>query len=100
MNKPTYSQGDSLHVKVNKLSSTKTRLPYNYYFLSYCKPPRVTNSAENLGEVLRGDRIENSVYTFKMNETESCKVACRIKLDVVSAKNFNDKIDDDYRVNM
>lgn len=63
MNKPTYSQGDSLHVKVNKLSSTKTRLPYNYYFLSYCKPPRVTNSAENLGEVLRGDRIENSVYT-------------------------------------
>ncbi|XP_027772647.1 transmembrane 9 superfamily member 7-like [Solanum pennellii] len=95
-----FQTGDSLHVKVNKLSSTKTQLPYNYYFLSYCKPPRVTNSAENLGEVLRGDRIENSVYTFKMNETESCKVACRIKLDVVSAKNFNDKIGDDYRVNM
>lgn len=40
------------------------------------------------------------ILQFKMNETESCKVACRIKLDVVSAKNFNDKIDDDYRVNM
>nr|XP_033512686.1 transmembrane 9 superfamily member 7-like isoform X3 [Nicotiana tomentosiformis] len=35
-----------------------------------------------------------------MRETESCKVACRIKLDAVSAKNFKDKIDDDYRVNM
>lgn len=63
MNKPTYSQGDSLYVKVNKLSSTKTQLPYNYYFLAYCKPPRVSYSAENLREVLRGDRIENSVYT-------------------------------------
>ncbi|KAK4373004.1 hypothetical protein RND71_008388 [Anisodus tanguticus] len=57
------AMGDFLHVKVNKLSSTKTQLPYDYYFLAYCKPPRVSNSAENLGEVLRGDRIENSVYT-------------------------------------
>nr|XP_016476103.1 PREDICTED: transmembrane 9 superfamily member 7-like isoform X2 [Nicotiana tabacum] len=36
----------------------------------------------------------------RLRETESCKVACRIKLDAVSAKNFKDKIDDDYRVNM
>jgi len=49
-------------VKVNKLSSTKTQLPYDYYFLDFCKPSTIMNSAENLGEVLRGDRIENSVY--------------------------------------
>ena len=47
---------------MNKLSSTKTQLPYEYYYLNYCKPKNVLNSAENLGEVLRGDRIENSVY--------------------------------------
>lgn len=56
-------QGDPLYVKVNKLSSTKTQLPYDYYYLNYCKPPKILNNAENLGEVLRGDRIENSVYT-------------------------------------
>ncbi|KAJ8564465.1 hypothetical protein K7X08_000925 [Anisodus acutangulus] len=95
-----FQTGDYLHVKVNKLSSTKTQLPYDYYFLAYCKPPRVSNSAENLGEVLRGDRIENSVYTFMMRKTESCKVACRIQLDVESAKNFKDKIAEDYLVNM
>ena len=50
-------------MKVNKLSSTKTQLPYDYYYLNYCKPPKIVNNAENLGEVLRGDRIENSVYT-------------------------------------
>ena len=56
-------QGDPLYVKVNKLSSTKTQLPYDYYYLNYCKPRKIVNNAENLGEVLRGDRIENSVYT-------------------------------------
>lgn len=55
-------QGDSLKVKVNKLTSTKTQLPYSYYSLPYCRPKKIVDSAENLGEVLRGDRIENSPY--------------------------------------
>lgn len=52
-------------VKVNKLSSIKTQLPYDYYSLDYCKPAEIVNSAENLGEVLRGDRIENSPYVVR-----------------------------------
>ncbi|KAI3912162.1 hypothetical protein MKW92_026487 [Papaver armeniacum] len=95
-----FTRGDALQVKVNKLSSTKTQLPYDYYFLKYCKPTKIMNSAENLGEVLRGDRIENSIYTFNMREELTCKVACRMKLDAEAAKNFKEKIDDEYRVNM
>jgi transmembrane 9 superfamily protein 2/4 len=49
-------------VKVNKLTSIKTQLPYTYYSLPFCKPNTIVDSAENLGEVLRGDRIENSPY--------------------------------------
>ena len=45
-------------LKVNKLSSTKTSLPYEFYQLPFCKPDTVKSYAENLGEVLRGDRIE------------------------------------------
>lgn len=55
-------QGDPLMVKVNKLTSTKTQLPYSYYSLPYCSPDKIVDSAENLGEVLRGDRIENSLF--------------------------------------
>uniref|UniRef100_A0A803MRR7 Transmembrane 9 superfamily member n=2 Tax=Chenopodium quinoa TaxID=63459 RepID=A0A803MRR7_CHEQI len=95
-----FQVGDPLQVKVNKLSSTKTQLPYDYYFLKYCKPQKIINSAENLGEVLRGDRIENSVYTFKMREERICQVGCRQKLDAEAAKNFKEMIDDEYRVNM
>jgi hypothetical protein len=47
---------------VNKLTSTKTQIPYDYYSLPYCKPNKPGLQSENLGEVLSGDRIENSVY--------------------------------------
>ena len=55
-------QGDPLNVKVNKLTSIKTQLPYLYYSIPYCRPNTIIDSRENLGEVLRGDRIENSPY--------------------------------------
>lgn len=96
-----FNEGDDLFVKVNKLTSTKTQLPYVYYDLPYCKPNKIFKNAENLGEVLRGDRIENSLYGFRMRENELCKLVCRIeKLFVEDVRKFKEKIDDEYRVNM
>ncbi|XP_038709976.1 transmembrane 9 superfamily member 10 isoform X2 [Tripterygium wilfordii] len=94
------AQGELLSVKVNKLTSTKTLLPYSYYSLPYCRPQHIVDSAENLGEVLRGDRIENSPFVFKMREPEMCKIVCRLTLNAKSAKEFKEKIIDEYRVNM
>ena len=121
-------QGDELKVKVNKLTSTKTQLPYSFYSLPFCRPKQIIDSTENLGEVLRGDRIENSPYVvsfylhfmslgwchcfmlltffkidslqFKMREPQMCNVVCRLTLDAKTAKTFKEKIDDEYRVNM
>ncbi|KAL6541101.1 Transmembrane 9 superfamily member 8 [Orobanche minor] len=95
-----FIKGDLLKVKVNKLTSVKTQLPYSYYSLPYCKPEKIVDSAENLGEVLRGDRIENSPYVFKMREPQMCNLVCRITLNAKEAKELKEKIDDDYRVNM
>ncbi|XP_014505006.1 transmembrane 9 superfamily member 8 [Vigna radiata var. radiata] len=95
-----FQKGDPLQVKVNKLTSTKTQLPYTYYSLPYCAPEKILDSAENLGEVLRGDRIENSRYVFKMREPQMCNIVCKLKLDAKTAKEFKEKIDDEYRVNM
>ncbi|KAL9439918.1 hypothetical protein AB3S75_018727 [Citrus x aurantiifolia] len=95
-----FVKGDELYVKVNKLTSTKTQLPYSYYSIPYCRPKKIVDSAENLGEVLRGDRIENSPYVFKMREPQMCNVICRLTLDAKTAKAFKEKIDDEYRVNM
>lgn len=95
-----FNKGDELQVKVNKLTSIKTQLPYEYYSLHYCHPNKIVDVSENLGEVLRGDRIENSPYVFEMRETRLCNVVCKIKLDAKTAKDFKEKIDDEYHVNM
>lgn len=48
-----------------KLTSTRTQLPYEYYSLPFCPPVGTSEKnykTENLGEVLRGDRIVNTPY--------------------------------------
>ncbi|GAU27047.1 hypothetical protein TSUD_314090 [Trifolium subterraneum] len=92
-----FFKGDLLQVKVNKLTSTKTQLPYSYYSLPYVAPKKIQDSTENLGEVLRGDRIENSLYVFKMREPQMCNIVGKIKLDAKNAKEFKEKINDEYR---
>lgn len=80
---------------VNKLTSTKTQMPFDYYSLPFCHPTKIQvrgtgirvkilqrhvsadipaeyvfdalqGESENLGEVLSGDRIEkNSLYEVR-----------------------------------
>lgn len=96
-----YARDDLVNFKVNKISSTKTALPFEYYSLPFCRPDPIINSAENLGEVLRGDRILNSLYQIQMRLDEKCKVVCKVDgLTEDQAKNFKEKIDDEYRINM
>ena len=59
----SYTEGEDVDLKVNKLSSIHTQLPYDYYSLKFCRPTEgVESYSENLGEFLSGDRIENSPY--------------------------------------
>ncbi|KAI4379863.1 hypothetical protein MLD38_006106 [Melastoma candidum] len=95
-----FRTGDPLRVKVNKLTSIKTQLPYSYYSLPFCTPKSIVDTSENLGEVLRGDRIENSAYEFKMREPKMCKILCHLVPDAKQAKEIKEKISDEYRVNM
>jgi transmembrane 9 superfamily protein 2/4 len=57
-----FHDGDKVELKVNKITSVHTQLPYQYYSLPFCQPPHIEDKVENLGEILRGDRIENSLY--------------------------------------
>lgn len=47
---------------VNKLTSTKTQMPYDYYSLPFCKPSHVNAKSDNIGQAISGDRIEKSIY--------------------------------------
>lgn len=86
-------------MKVNKLTSSKTQLPYEYYNLPFCAPDPIVYSGENLGEILGGDKIQNTLFEIKMNENESCKILCRKQYNEKEAKQFVEKIEEDYNVN-
>lgn len=72
-----FKKGDPIEVKAVKITSTRTQLPYEYYNLPFCAPAHgIEYKSENLGEVLRGDRITNTPYDVRMAEDFSCKVLC------------------------
>ncbi|XP_022254354.1 transmembrane 9 superfamily member 4-like isoform X3 [Limulus polyphemus] len=73
-----FSKDQSIEVKAVKMTSTHTQLPYEYYSLPFCRPKNNTiiYKSENLGEVLRGDRIVNTAYEVKMAKAQPCKALC------------------------
>ncbi|KAK8515534.1 hypothetical protein V6N12_075574 [Hibiscus sabdariffa] len=77
-------------------------MPFSYYSLPFCKPTEgVKDSAENLGELLMGDRIENSPYRFKMYTNETEIFLCQS--DKLSADDYlllKKRIDEMYQVNL
>merc|ERR1712216_726943 len=93
-----FQDGDKVNLKVIRIDSVKTQLPYEYYALPFCRPPEIINAAENLGEVLRGDQIQNSLYQLFMRKEESCKILCRKDYDEEWMQMFEEKVHDQYRV--
>eukprot|EP00048_Salpingoeca_helianthica_P015775 m.228531 g.228531 ORF g.228531 m.228531 type:complete len:628 (-) comp17506_c0_seq1:92-1975(-) len=71
-----YTEGELVDVKAVKLTSSRQPLPFEYYFLPFCQPPKLKRKAENLGEVLRGDRITNTPYELHMNKNTTCTLLC------------------------
>ncbi|PKU68841.1 transmembrane 9 superfamily member 11 [Dendrobium catenatum] len=97
-----YQIGDLLSVKVNSLTSIDTEMPFGYYSLPFCRPLEgIKDSAENLGELLMGDRIENSPYRFRMFTNESDLILCRIdSLSAADLALLKKRIDEMYQVNI
>ena len=85
------------------MTSSKTQLPYEYYNLPiHCKPEKgVKYKSENLGEILRGDRIVSTGYEVRMLQNEACKVICSsIDLSADQSKQVAKRIKDNYHVHL
>ncbi|XP_046575927.1 LOW QUALITY PROTEIN: transmembrane 9 superfamily member 4-like [Haliotis rubra] len=104
-----FKKGDVVDVKAVKLTSVRTQLPYEYYSLAFCPPPNgITHKAENLGEVLRGDRIVNTPYRVNMAQNISCETLCNhpssptkpVQISQSGAADFIDRIKHDYFVHL
>ena len=52
----------------------------------------------NAGEILSGDKIENSLYDISALLNENCKVLCTEEYSTKQLKHFAEKIHDKYQV--
>lgn len=96
----SYQPGENVELKVNKLTSVHTLLPYEYYSLKFCRPvDGVKSYSENLGEFLRGDRIENSAYSVEMLKEVYCRGVCERTLKQKDVKDFQYAISNRYHHN-
>ncbi|KTG40331.1 hypothetical protein cypCar_00005290 [Cyprinus carpio] len=87
-----FHQNSPVEIKAVKLTSSRTQLPYEYYSLPFC-------------EVLRGDRIVNTLYTVLMNLDKKCEVLCKkpddpIKLSMEESKLLAERIQEEYYVHL
>lgn len=54
-----------------------------------------------VGEVLRGDRIVNTLYNVKMTNDKRCEIACAKKrFSVEASKLFAERIQEEYYVHL
>jgi len=95
-----YKIGEDVKIKVNMLDSTKTQIPLDFYDLPFCRPSKIKLDAENLGEVLMGERIENSAYEVRMRNDLQCSLLCKKVYSKRQVKLWRNKILDEYKVNM
>lgn len=94
-----YGLDDQVDMRVNKIHSVRTQLPYRYYDLPFCAPEEVVEDSENLGEYLAGDRIENSMYELFTKRNEYCKVLCdEQSYTAEQTAAFAERIDEEYVV--
>lgn len=94
-----YEDGASIPLLASKLDSSKTQLPFDFYYLNFCPPDNPEHAEETLGQVLRGERTEASPYEVHLNRPETCRVLCERANDEMQKDNFKWMIDNDYRAN-
>ena len=85
-------------LKVNKVTSTKTQVPYDYYDLPFCKDQGSFGTAGNLGERISGDTTTNSPYQLFMKQDQACIILCRQTHTKKDLALYRQMIDEEYRV--
>lgn len=93
----TYNSNSNITVLVNKLDSSVTQLPFNYYYLNFCKGKDMSLYDNNLGQVLTGVRQMASNYIISINKPVTCQLLCERVNNKEEAQNFKWMIDNEYK---
>merc|ERR1719402_2025833 len=98
-----FADQENIEVKAVKMTSAHTQLPFEYYSIQQCEPKDGVRqySSENLGQIIRGERIVNTPYSVGMNRNLECAVLCRDqKWDARGSAEVAYRVDHEYFVHL
>lgn len=92
-----YEDGAEVVVSMNKVwpfsNPTET---YRYYDFPFCKPDNIMPHFMTLGQVLRGDRLVNSIYKIDYKKTVTRTVVCNKPVTQTEIQLLKAAIDANY----
>ena len=92
-----YDQTAQIELFAGTLTSSRTQLPFEYYYLPFCKPEETSIDFDNIGQALTGDVLEKTSYKLSMWSDQSCSLLCESKLTPPKIKVFRWMILNEYR---
>ena len=95
----SYKSLDPISLLVDTVDSFHTQMPYDYYYLKFCKPNKISEEDENIGQVLAGEKIESTPYKILMNKKETFSELCEKELDDDDRSKFKWMIENEYYSN-
>ena len=85
---------------MNALTSIKTQVPIDYYRLPFCRPEVPKRLSNNLGQTLRGDRIQRSPYEVQFLQETHCHVVCARNISEEQGKQLEYYTRNSYHQNL
>lgn len=69
---------------------------YEYYHLPFCAPDKLKHKAEDLGEVMEGDRLVSTPYDVPFHVNKAEESFCTTHLSVEDVRKFRKAVQEDY----
>ncbi|KAJ8903630.1 hypothetical protein NDN08_004732 [Rhodosorus marinus] len=96
-----YPEGSGLEILAHKLTSDRTKIPFDYYALPFChhdaKYPR---TRINLGQLLMGERMRPTGYAVTMLGDSPCEVLCASTFSKDAISKLTRLVKNAYRVRL
>ena len=82
----THKTGDVIKIGMGNINSIETQLPFKQSYLNLCHQGVPPTISDNLGELLTGNTITESLYEAKVNVNETCKLLCTKNITSMTVK--------------
>lgn len=92
--------GPAIPLLANSIRSTVTQVPYEFYSLPICQPVPVIYESLNLGEILSGDRIVNTLLHVEVLEPDTIVSWCNRTMTTADKELLSERIRQNYYVEM